>query len=417
MAPKPLYVFSSIILVVLHTFLLIAPATSLEIAYCSSMNTGSNFNSVIDNFQSNGACHQTCSGKYAFAILQGKKCWCSNNAPGNTVSTDKCDDSCPGYPSDKCGNTSDGLYGYIELDKKPSSTIGGASSTSSSVSHTQSSQPLSTVSTRPTITGRGTFITSSTSIAGSSSLVTLPPTLTSLDAASSTQLLSSQKILTQSIQTSTSHPEASVTITVTESHTSSLPTSSSVSTKTTPPNSSNTDSGTATLTTVGGNIVTITVPNHGPTDTSSSSNGDGGSALSGGAIAGIIIGSLAGFGVIAAVILWFFFRRRQKNDDDGYRDPFHESPVPRPIFESTLSSRVPAMTTNPTTTHSGSGRRSGGPREATARLSIPAFTDHRMKKDAMVYSNGGRHSNVSLQDNQDYSRPVLRLTNPDPPEH
>lgn len=35
------------------------------------------------------------------------------------------------------------------------------------------------------------------------------------------------------------------------------------------------------------------------------------------------------------------------------------------------------------------------------------FTDNRMKTD--IYPNGPRDSSVSLQDNEDYSRPVLRV--------
>lgn len=36
------------------------------------------------------------------------------------------------------------------------------------------------------------------------------------------------------------------------------------------------------------------------------------------------------------------------------------------------------------------------------------FTDNRMKAD--IYPNGPRDSSVSLQDNEDYSRPVLRVS-------
>lgn len=35
------------------------------------------------------------------------------------------------------------------------------------------------------------------------------------------------------------------------------------------------------------------------------------------------------------------------------------------------------------------------------------FTDNRLKTD--IYPNGPRDSSVSLQDNEDYSRPVLRV--------
>ncbi|OOF94743.1 hypothetical protein ASPCADRAFT_208419, partial [Aspergillus carbonarius ITEM 5010] len=49
----------------------------------------------------------------------------------------------------------------------------------------------------------------------------------------------------------------------------------------------------------------------------------------------------------------------------------------------------------------------------SAASRMPTFTDNRMKTDTVLYQNGRRDSDVSLQDNEDYSRPVLRLTNPD----
>lgn len=41
---------------------------------------------------------------------------------------------------------------------------------------------------------------------------------------------------------------------------------------------------------------------------------------------------------------------------------------------------------------------------------MPTFTDNRMKPGTMIYPNGNRDSSVSLQDNEDYSRPVLRVS-------
>lgn len=53
--------------------------------------------------------------------------------------------------------------------------------------------------------------------------------------------------------------------------------------------------------------------------------------------------------------------------------------------------------------------------EGAAGGSIPArsgttFTDRRMKTSTVLYPNGARDSSVSLQDNEDYSRPVLRVS-------
>ncbi|ODV68648.1 hypothetical protein HYPBUDRAFT_147197 [Hyphopichia burtonii NRRL Y-1933] len=125
------------LLLLLSPLLLLSSLAAASLDYCSSQNLGSDQTTSI--YQSNGKCGDTCSGKgYALAIVQNKNCWCSNYVPEDTVSTDKCDNDCPGYPSDKCGG--DGYYGYI-LISTPSGTEGGssASSTTSSTSSTSTS--------------------------------------------------------------------------------------------------------------------------------------------------------------------------------------------------------------------------------------------------------------------------------------
>ena len=76
-------------------------------------------------FQSDGLCTETCAN-YAFAVLKGEGCWCSNVAPSNLVSNSECNSSCPGYPADLCGNDSKGLYGYYAIaGNSPTSTASG----------------------------------------------------------------------------------------------------------------------------------------------------------------------------------------------------------------------------------------------------------------------------------------------------
>lgn len=60
---------------------------------------------------------------YAFAILQGANCWCSNYAPGATTSVDSCNEPCPGY-SETCGSEANNLFAYIALTLRPSGTVG-----------------------------------------------------------------------------------------------------------------------------------------------------------------------------------------------------------------------------------------------------------------------------------------------------
>jgi cell wall integrity and stress response component len=136
-----------------------------EIAYCSPENTGADtgfqagngqrtvptfihanaVHAVYNQFNSDGSCEVKCQSSYAFAILLGADCWCSNYAPSNLKQTNQCDDPCPGYQSDWCGSSSAGLYGYIALSIAPSGTIGGASPSQP----TSSSPPSSSVSTHP----------------------------------------------------------------------------------------------------------------------------------------------------------------------------------------------------------------------------------------------------------------------------
>jgi WSC domain len=74
-----------------------------------------------------GKCHDSCVQQYAFAIVQGSTCWCSNYAPANTVATTDCNAPCPGYPYEFCGAEDSGLFGYLALNKPPSGTMGASS--------------------------------------------------------------------------------------------------------------------------------------------------------------------------------------------------------------------------------------------------------------------------------------------------
>lgn len=92
-----------------------------------------NHTSVSNNYQSNGACEQTCA-TYALAILQGKECWCSNVAPSESSQTGvtDCNTGCPGYPADSCGSASKGVFAYVQVSGNSIiSTAGGSSSSTS----------------------------------------------------------------------------------------------------------------------------------------------------------------------------------------------------------------------------------------------------------------------------------------------
>jgi hypothetical protein len=100
------------------------------------------FDAVYNQFNSDGSCQVKCQESYAFAIVLGSDCWCSNYAPSDLKQTNQCDDPCPGYQSDWCGSVAAGLYGYIALSIAPSGTIDGGSLSASST-------PSSLVRTHP----------------------------------------------------------------------------------------------------------------------------------------------------------------------------------------------------------------------------------------------------------------------------
>lgn len=122
-------------------------AADFTISYCSSQNTGAESGEATHIWQSNGWCHDKCSG-YAFGVVQKNSCWCSNYIPAVQISTGECNENCPGFPSEKCGNSAEGLYGYIALGMQASGTQGAAKSTSKSPeSSTESSETSTTLKT------------------------------------------------------------------------------------------------------------------------------------------------------------------------------------------------------------------------------------------------------------------------------
>ncbi|KKA19833.1 ER membrane protein Wsc4 [Rasamsonia emersonii CBS 393.64] len=344
--------FSSVVVPLWALFALVygpAPAAAVTLTYCSSENTGASFDPKSSIFQSNGLCQQTCTADYAFAIILGEKCWCSNYAPGSTTSTSNCNSPCPGYPSDHCGNTSDNLYAYIQLSNHEPSGTAGATST-------------------------GTTATTDTPAQGST--------------------------------TTNSMPEAS-TVTVTATPESSM-TSSSTSTTAPTTSAPTTTAPIVSVQTVAGQPVTITVVNPAsPTSTAAASSDSHGSGLSGGAIAGIVIGSLLGVGALVAFGLWlWFFGRRRDSRNVASPDSRYDT-----LLDNRRQSKASQMSLM-RGWFSPHSEKSSSP-DHMSPAPAPTFTDSRMKQDAVLYPSGSRHSTVSLQDDQDYSRPVLRLTNPD----
>ncbi|OAX77305.1 hypothetical protein ACJ72_08399, partial [Emergomyces africanus] len=152
-----------------------------------------------------------------------------------------------------------------------------------------------------------------------------------------------------------------------------------------------------------GPIVTQTVPPG--ADKTEGAQSKSGSSISGGAIAGIVIGTLLAVGLIISAVLWLFCIRRRREEDVKSDMHEYDRPAPPPNFLSTVQTPSMAYPRGPPM----NGAMNTNDRNF---LGVPGFTDSRMKKDAVIYPNGNRNSNVSLQDNQDYSRPVLRVCIP-----
>ncbi|RAH68167.1 uncharacterized protein BO66DRAFT_327694 [Aspergillus aculeatinus CBS 121060] len=323
-------------------------SVSSSITYCSSVNTGSSQAANESTFQSNGLCEDHCSS-YAFGILQGYDCWCSNIVPNSAtnVNNSKCSQDCPGYPDDSCGSTSKGLYAYVEVvGNQPTGT---ATVSSTSTTSTSVSKPL----------GRNLCYRTGEGCALRGSIGTR------FDQTSSTQSSS-----TTSAATTT--------------------TGQTVSTETN----------------AGGTVKTVTLEAPQPTATASStgtsSKSTSSSGMSSGTIAGIVVGSIGGaLAIIALIFVLFFAKRKQRASSpdpsvqnillDGRQSKGSQMSFMKGMFSDNHSHTL-----------------SAGSSIAAHRL--PTFTDNRMKTDTVLFANGRRDSDASLQDNEDYSRPVLRVS-------
>lgn len=159
--------------------------------------------------------------------------------------------------------------------------------------------------------------------------------------------------------------------------------------------------------TVAGQPVTITIQNP-PVNTSTSSVGHspGGSSLSGGSIAGIVIGSLAGAGVLVGLLVGLcIYVRRRRSGVSQIPDSRYDPSLQNTLLDGPRQSKGSQMSTLRLFDDPGPSQ---GPSQNGKSPIDLTFTDTRMKKD--VYPNGSRQSTVSIQDNQDYSRPVLRVS-------
>ena len=112
---------------------------ALPIGFCSPDNVASTGPSMLISqkrvdagvltttaqsiFMSNGLCATRCTAEYAYSVIIGQSCYCSDDVPATQVSTNDCHDPCPGYPPDFCGNATAGYYAYFNLGRAASATV------------------------------------------------------------------------------------------------------------------------------------------------------------------------------------------------------------------------------------------------------------------------------------------------------
>ena len=423
-------------------------------------------------YNSNGACFTECQYDYAFAVVQDELCWCSNYIPQSQVSVADCDVQCPGYPSEDCGNKASDYYGYVALSRAPAGTAGGYSPSSypasqvsisiqsypsdlSSVSSVPPAPQSSAPNTSPSSTSvvYSVVVVTSLVVSRSTPIATSQPTplvRTSLLTPSSLQSYTAPKTVTTIIpdpRTSYISRTISVVQTVTQS--------ASVSVKTKVSKSTITQSAVVSV-----EVVTVSGADHTQTVTSTPVVVSGGSStdpdpvqvhpksgVSGGAIAGIVIGVLAAVALIAGAAFLFWRRRRDEQDAedaDGIAGGAKKSPRRNVsvLSKTGLLSRArhsigekdheePNPYVLPPPTGNNSGRQSmlfgglggigegispisplGGSQDGEGRRnSKPLFFDQRLNPSAL-FANHDNSSRVSMQDQNDYSRP-LGVVNPD----
>ncbi|KAK9367960.1 hypothetical protein V1509DRAFT_624921 [Lipomyces kononenkoae] len=394
-------------------FLLASPSQAKNsFTYCSSENTGASFSAVYDIYQSYGACFGTCqSDGYSVAILLEFQCWCSNEVPANTTTLSLCSvNTCPGYPSDPCGNIAQGLYGYI-LIGTPTGTVGlSVQSSSSSTSTTVPSSSRSTT-TSTTSADSSTETTSTLSTSTSPSLTT-SSTLSSQSSSSSDSTSSSLSSSSTTSSSSSSVPPTS-TETVTPSPFVSVVTVVGA-TKTlviTPTPSLETSSSSST-----DSLPTSTV---GTTSNSSSSS----FWQNKGAVAGTFVA--VGIVVLLLILIPLFIirRRRRRRQDEmsaagkaPQTPPLNDLPPAKFGFSASSRRRSTATIGGGATTALDSekqadyaGAYSAPPAPPRDRFQV----DQRIDPGTMYMQYHDNYSRGSLRDEYDYSRRVLKVLNPD----
>ncbi|GEQ72242.1 hypothetical protein JCM33374_g5929 [Metschnikowia sp. JCM 33374] len=263
-------------------------------------------------YQTPSYCQQLCAGSKVAAVMNGKFCYCGMTVPASSLQADssKCNVPCQGYGTITCGGS-----GFLEVFVN-GDVAGSTMSTSSSTSTTSSSTSTST--STPTTTSTTPTSTSSTST--SSKTTNEDTTTSSTSSASSTS--STSRTGGGSSSFSTASPSSSSFQSASKSSSGSGnggPTTI-VSTVTSSPGGS------------GSSVVEITKTVGSSSSSSAGSNSNGASSnpngsqkstkVSGGTIAGAVVGSIAGlvflFGLFFLIFRWKKNRDAEEDDEDFF---------------------------------------------------------------------------------------------------
>ncbi|KAI4109096.1 MAG: hypothetical protein LQ339_001901 [Xanthoria mediterranea] len=386
----------SILLIIFAIHVPVANAVSQSL--CSSFNTGADSDDVTYDYQSAGRCFDNCKAQYAFAIVKGKSCWCSDYAPADTTSLGSCSSPCPGYPFEQCG--SDAFFGYIAIGKAPAGTTGASQSQSSTSSPPEVSTSISEVTPSTVLDTTTETTTTATPVRPTTSYVPISVT-----------------------ETTTNAPAPAPT-------TSSVPASSSSEEPS--PKSTWTPTPVTSVMTVTGQVKTITItptiPPNGAVVAQPSR--DGGFMSHPGKVAGLFVGIALIICLLAAALIWFFIRRKRNAEAEAMASTAGgETPQRRQSKMSTIGLLGGTRRTNkrrsvPKIQTSGWGP--GNSMEKSPvdtpvdyrRTSYPRVVDQRLEPAALwnpLQDNGSHVSIQSFRDDQDYSRRMLRVGDPGAP--
>ncbi|CAN3368733.1 hypothetical protein DICA3_F19922 [Diutina catenulata] len=405
-------------------------AHALSLNMCASANTGGG-SSVSDIYMSNGFCLNHCQG-YAFGVVQGQDCWCTNEAPGSTTDVGSCDMDCPGYPDEKCGG--DGLFGYIKIpggrpsgtqqesSKAPESTIEPESEHHDTPSPAKSDPVKVSVSVVPTVEVVTSIVEQVVTATPSPVTTTKETTETTTSRSTSSSTVSS----TQTSESSSAEPSPK--------HSSLRPTTI-VSVKTV----NGKPSAVVSTQFVTASPTPSPTPSEAPPEPSESAKPQNKGFFDS---TGKVAGTFTAVGVVVvalcSLLLWCCCcaGARKSTDDEAYTEEesvvsVNDEKAAPPTVSDTPSTAAPAYTKHARQNSVSAGLLNmfgGSPSDNVNRSSsrkklvdpagdddiiAPPLTqfDHRLDPSTMFL--GPNFSEKSLDDDVDYSRRVLRVANPD----